>query len=402
MKKVHIALALTFAITLTLFSSQVFAFSDVKDPYAYAYQIDWLADNGVLSGYADGKFKPNNCVNRAEFLKMLYSTLESNLDDLAAGAGWADYFSDVDTNAWYWKYLRYALQTGSAKGYPDKTFRPDQCVKRVEAVKIAVLDFNGGKVPKWDSLGNHLVDVAHDAWYSPMLDYAHAAGALGLDHTKLVRKGPPGDSGSDYNYFPDAGMTRGEVAYLLFNLKSFKDNGVISNDPSQYNKENGLILYNDERGMLMPRRLADAYRFDGCGKMNDKYALESWYAEWKAAATSAKIDLTKIQDACMSNEMGRLIFIVDEGYMKLSSIYKYTIKGAIQKAGFTGDKAYEIAQINSFGKRNGNFIPLVGEVGDAGCGTTFNYKYYFEKNVLQLGDHKSYCFDEKTGKKVYQ
>lgn len=366
-------------------------FSDVKDPYPYAYQVDWLADNGIVSGYSDGKFHPGDCVTRAEFLKMMYVTLESDIHDLAAGAGWYGYFSDVDSKAWYWDYLRYALQTGTVKGYSDKTFHPGQCVKRVEAVKMAVLNFNNGKVPVWDSIHDNLIDVSHTAWYSPMLDYAHAAGVLGLAHVKVESKSA---EASRVKYFPDGGMTRGEVAYLLFNLKALKDDGAVANDTSQLDTEKGN--YNYERGMLMPKRLADAYVFDGCGKMNI-YASQAWYAEWKTAALTANINLSNITDACFSSEAGRLIFLVDEGYMKLTSVYKYTIKGAIEKASFSGGTSEAVANIQEFGKRKGGYIPLVGVMGDAGTGTQYSFEYYFGKNVLLLKRHRIFTFDETVG-----
>ena len=188
-----------FATSLILslvFSQQAFAFfdpgsgkifSDVKDPHPYAYQIDWLADNGVVRGYEDGTFKPEKCVSRAEFLKMMYVTRETDVSPPYPVAMYM--FGDVDLKAWYWPYLRYAVKDDIVQGYPDKTFRPDQCVKRVEAVKMAVLGFNDGKVPTpWGAINDNLIDVAHDAWYSPMMNYAHDAGILGLAHAKVEGK----------------------------------------------------------------------------------------------------------------------------------------------------------------------------------------------------------------------
>lgn len=367
-------------------------FSDVQEPHPYTYQIDWLADNGVLRGYDTGKFQPEKCVNRAEFLKMLYATLERDLDDLGAGAGWASYFSDVDTEAWYWKYLRYALQTGSVQGYPDKTFRPDQCVKRVEAVKIATLEFHDGKVPPpRGALQETLVDVAEDAWYSPMMEYAHDANVLGLSHVKNV-------GGGNVRYFPDQDMTRGEVAYLLYMMKALKDNGLAAHDSALWSGDRSNILFNDERGILLPKMLSDVYAFDGCGKVADAYPKESWYAEWKVVVTAAGIDVTKIVDACYSMEAKRLIFLVQGGYLELTPIYKYSVDtGMLEKAIFTGNPSYAIASIPEFGKRQGNFISLIGEAGDAGAGTQYAFEYYFGKNVLELRRTREISFDERVG-----
>ncbi len=378
------------------------AFSDIKEQTPYSFEINWLADNGVVRGYGDGKFYPDQCVIRAEFLKMMYKTLESNTVPLpAVYLDGKTYFSDVNTNAWYMDYVLYALRRGSVQGYPDKTFRPDQCVNRVEAVKMAVLEFNDGKSPYWDTIGNHLVDVAHDAWYSPMLNYAHAAGALGLAHTKLVREGPPGDSGSDYAYYPDGGMSRGEVAYLLFSLKSFKDNGVIAQDASQYDKEK--VLYNDERGMLMPKKLSVAYTFDGCGK-NEKYESSSWWKSLQNVATASGVDLSKTVDMCFSPDANVVIFMTESVIIEVPEsadlpngtfqskmkVHKFTastgkLEDPVTQGAYTFDPSDIRINIKDgtveFGKRVGDFIvirsPSHGEY----------HEYYFGKNILK-GSYK--------------
>lgn len=397
----------TSLVLSLLFSQQAFAFfnpgegkifSDVKDPYPYAYQIDWLADNGVLRGYDDGKFKPENCVNRAEFLKMLYTTRESDVTQLSPDLSPMYVFSDIDLKAWYWPYLRFAIQKEIVQGYADKTFRPDQCVKRVEAVKMAVLEFNWGKVPTpWLGINDNLIDVASGAWYSAMMDYAHNAGILPLAHVKIVEKGV---EASKVKYFPDQSMTRGEVAYLLYMSKALRDNDVVANDSSLWANGKKQVLMNEERGLLMPKQFPDAYAFDGCGKI-DQYATETWYPNFLKALNPASKDpiLPRIVDACFSKEAGRLIILVDEGYLELSSIYKYTVNkplGALEHALSPGNSAYGVS-IPEFGKRQGNYIPLMGEVGDAGAGTQCYFEYYFEKNFLALQRCRSISFDETVG-----
>lgn len=395
MKKIF---ATSLVISLML-SQQVFAFfdpgsgkifSDVKDPHPYAYQIDWLGDNGVVRGYDDGTFKPEKCVNRAEFLKMMYTMRET---DVSAPYPVAMYmFGDVDLKAWYWPYLRYAIKNDIVQGYSDKTFRPGQCVNRVEAVKMAVLEFNDGKVPKpWGMLQPTLSDVAHDAWYSPMMEYAHDALILGTAHVKVTMTGVADGHGK---YFPDQSMTRGEVAYLLYMSKALKDNNVAAHDGSIWANGKKEVLYNEERGLLMPKQFSDAYGFDGCGKM-DIYAKESWYNAWKSAALAVKIEVTKISDACYSPEKNVLIFMVPQGYAYMSDIYKYDgVK--FDKASFThGDRQW-FAGPEEFGKRMGTYISLIGHSGDAGCGSDQYFEYYYGQNIVKLTKESSSCVDPLT------
>lgn len=55
------------------------SFSDVKQGAWYASAVKWGASAGIISGYEDGTFKPNQIVTEAEFLAMLLRSYESNI-----------------------------------------------------------------------------------------------------------------------------------------------------------------------------------------------------------------------------------------------------------------------------------------------------------------------------------
>ncbi|MBP9850393.1 MAG: beta-propeller domain-containing protein [Candidatus Peribacteraceae bacterium] len=69
-KKLMAGLAAT-AITLSLLPTGFAAFSDISGSTQYQTAIKDLETKGVLQGYADGTFKPKSGINRAEFLKIL-------------------------------------------------------------------------------------------------------------------------------------------------------------------------------------------------------------------------------------------------------------------------------------------------------------------------------------------
>ena len=51
-------------------------FSDAKSIPAYAtYYIQTMAAQGIISGYADGTFKPNNNITRGQMAKILYNLM---------------------------------------------------------------------------------------------------------------------------------------------------------------------------------------------------------------------------------------------------------------------------------------------------------------------------------------
>lgn len=76
------AASAAFAITLGLVAPNANAFSDVFSVTPYAEAINALREKGVIDGYSDGTFKAGNTINRAEFLKIV---LESRDDEELSG-----------------------------------------------------------------------------------------------------------------------------------------------------------------------------------------------------------------------------------------------------------------------------------------------------------------------------
>ncbi len=76
-------------------------FSDTTE-HQYRESIQYLADHGVVGGYPDGTFKPDQDINRAEIMKIM-------LEASRGGENFAgEYcFPDVKTE-WFAKYLCYA------------------------------------------------------------------------------------------------------------------------------------------------------------------------------------------------------------------------------------------------------------------------------------------------------
>lgn len=111
-------------------------FSDVDYSHENFEAVDYLKNAGVIEGYSDGNYKPENTINRAEFLKIV---MESSDYDLAG----SNCYPDVK-NAWYSKYVCKATELGFVKGYDDGYFRPEKTINFAEASKIVanVLEVN--------------------------------------------------------------------------------------------------------------------------------------------------------------------------------------------------------------------------------------------------------------------
>ncbi|OBZ12674.1 S-layer homology domain-containing protein [Bacillus sp. FJAT-26390] len=103
-------------------------FSDVLGTYAQK-PVETLASKFFISGFPDGKFRPNQKVTRAEFTAMISRALGA-LPETAGNQT----FKDVPKSSWYAGVVSTAVKAGLVSGYKDNTFRPDQQITRQEMV----------------------------------------------------------------------------------------------------------------------------------------------------------------------------------------------------------------------------------------------------------------------------
>jgi len=110
-------------------------FTDVSVQDEFEVQILDLAQKGVIEGYEDGTFRPNDLINRAEFTKII---VEAAFPGQKYGA---DCFNDV-SDEWFAPYICFAKEHEIIQGYEDGSFRPDQPINFVEASKIVAIAFD--------------------------------------------------------------------------------------------------------------------------------------------------------------------------------------------------------------------------------------------------------------------
>lgn len=102
--------------------------------------IEVLSELGIIEGYADGRFRPNTPINRAEFSKIL---AESYLDESELVS--ESCFEDVLEDDWFSKYVCALKRKGYVSGDDDTNqFRPSDTVNFAESMKmlIEVLEFD--------------------------------------------------------------------------------------------------------------------------------------------------------------------------------------------------------------------------------------------------------------------
>lgn len=120
-------------------------FKDIQGHWAENF-IDNLRLRGVISGKAEGKFDPDAQITRAELVKIVINLFAISVDENLPETS----FTDVKNTDWYAPYVEAAKENNIVIGYSDKTFRPNQPISRVEALKILLeaseLQVSGGEM----------------------------------------------------------------------------------------------------------------------------------------------------------------------------------------------------------------------------------------------------------------
>lgn len=149
-------------------------------------------------------------------------------------------FSDVPKTHSNYVAISYLQEQNIIKGYEDGTFRPDQLVNRVEALKI-ILGGNGIEVPK-DFETPAFLDVKTADWFTP---YVMAAKSLGI-----VNGNPDG------TFAPARNVAKAEFLKMLLNTNNFNQEKWQSKamfpDVPEDAWFNSFMNYGGQAGLIIP------------------------------------------------------------------------------------------------------------------------------------------------------
>ena len=162
-------------------------YTDAPGDRVTSVAVSLLTEEGILQGYADGTFRPDQPVNRAEFTKVLMMALGRTLPPQNT-----ECFPDVQPDQWYAAPVCTAKELGFVQGNPDGRFDPVRTVNYAEAAKMLVLAFDLTVPP-----------IKANVWYAPYLSAAELEGV----HLPDVA--------------PDHALTRGEVAQVVASFLAY-------------------------------------------------------------------------------------------------------------------------------------------------------------------------------------
>lgn len=118
----------TMVLPAASFAQTATSFSDVQSNYWASQFIQSLAQRGVIAGFPDGSFRPDEEVTRAQFAAMLNKAFQKN--QIRQGTR----FVDVRSNFWAASAIQQAYTTGFMSGYPGSRFEPNQAIPRQQVL----------------------------------------------------------------------------------------------------------------------------------------------------------------------------------------------------------------------------------------------------------------------------
>lgn len=149
-------------ICLFLLPVQALAFfNDVPSSYPDAEAINYLQTHNIVSGSEDGLFHPELGLSRCELTKIALKT--ANIPIINYNSS---FFPDLSTSSWCNNYAYTARSNNILHGYPDGTFRPNQKVTEIEALKIIL---NSLSVQLPSVTYDLYIDVRRTDWWAPYI-----------------------------------------------------------------------------------------------------------------------------------------------------------------------------------------------------------------------------------------
>ena len=140
-------------------------FKDLPSDSKYFDAVANLKIKGIIKGYEDGTFRPNEAISRAELIAVVIKS--RSLFPLQIN--YRNCFGDV-TDQWYASAVCYAKDKKWASGFEDNLFEPESPISRAEALKIMLSAY---EIKGKDSASAlEFQDVSSTSWYA---DYINTA-----------------------------------------------------------------------------------------------------------------------------------------------------------------------------------------------------------------------------------
>lgn len=197
MKKIFSFILMFILCTQSAFA----AFSDVPQTHPNYQAINYMERTGIIQGYDDNTFRPDQNVVRAEAVKIILAPLYESFDTVGE-----DPFPDVSTEEWFAPFVKKAKDEGVISGDGETgNFVGSRNVNLAEFLKMLTLAYQVD-LSEYQNPTEVIYDDVQDLnqWYIPYLYYAAGTNLIHADQNNNINAADP--------------LTRSEVAEITFRL----------------------------------------------------------------------------------------------------------------------------------------------------------------------------------------
>ena len=111
-------------------------FTDVEQNQYYTNAVAWASANGIVSGYGNGNFGPNDTITREQMAAILYRYAQYKGYDTTQKNNLSNYIDAKNISTYAVEALQWANQVGIITGVTDTTLVPSGSATRAQVSSI--------------------------------------------------------------------------------------------------------------------------------------------------------------------------------------------------------------------------------------------------------------------------
>lgn len=117
-------------------TAEAAGFTDVADGEWYAEAVNWAASEGIVAGYEDNTFRPNDPITREQLAAMLMNYAAWKGEDVNARADLSSYNDVASVSSWAAETVQWAVAEGLISGMPGNLMEPQGSATRAQVAAI--------------------------------------------------------------------------------------------------------------------------------------------------------------------------------------------------------------------------------------------------------------------------
>jgi uncharacterized repeat protein (TIGR02059 family) len=370
MKKTYLIVILTLCLGFILCQPGLAAanLKDIDGHWAQVQIEKWIT-GGLIAGYPDGQFRPDEPITRAEFVSLVNRAYKIDKSDTLYP------FSDLNSSDWFFAQVMSGCQAGYIAGYPDGTFKPNHSIIRQEAAVLItkLLSLTAEEQTTLESYNDYL---SMDEW---------AQAGIHAVTTHGIMSGFPDKSFKAKNY-----ITRAEavvtldrsLSYPKASISAIKGMVKLDNQPV---KGAVVKIFAEDTPEPLKDSVTDEKGSFSFLVPNGVYQITAW--QNKNVGYSSKIsvnsaNITKDQEIVLNLGAEVSGTIVDSGGKPLENISLY----------FTTNPTFGGKSDNK-----GKFSIVLPMTGNDGQGLFYSAYYFYQGERKVLALNQQYTSDKDLG-----